>query len=187
MATTIPTKIPLDFILGDTVKFSIAESDYPAPTWVITYYFNSKKYKKSVIASASGSEHLVTLSAAESAKFSPGLYNYQAKAESGDEKYTVDTGRIEVWPDESGELLDALTVHENIIEKLDLSILDRVTDDFIEIWTEAGRKFVANDLDKLKGLRNYYINQIAAEKAKRERAAGRPDKSRTIKAQFKPI
>lgn len=178
------TKIPKDFIAGDTVIFTITDAEYPAPTWTLTYYFNQKNYKTEVVASASGTDHLVTISKTVSAKFAPGIYSYQAKVDNGSEQYTIDTGRIEVIPDASSAKLDALTIAENIVDKIDFSLLERVTDDFVEIWTEEGRKYVANDLSALTKVRDKYVAIIENEISKRERGAGRTSKSRRILVKF---
>ena len=44
MAITIPETEPLEFYLGETVKWKRTDlSDYPAPTWTLNYFILFKR------------------------------------------------------------------------------------------------------------------------------------------------
>lgn len=101
---TIPTTEPSQFIQGDTVKWTKSLSDYlPADGWVLSYAFvlegGSSNQKTATSTDNGDGTHLVTITAATSAGFSVGIYHWQAYVTKSGERYTVESGQVEVNPD----------------------------------------------------------------------------------------
>lgn len=95
----IPEIEPQSFIAGDTVKWTKSLSDYPADeSWVLAYEFRSVRDNtaKTVTCEADGSDHLATITAANSAAYFPGEYQVTGRASKAGEVYTVFRGRVTV-------------------------------------------------------------------------------------------
>ena len=71
IATTEPTQIRA----GDSITWLKTLNDYPATdSWVLHYRLINSAGKFDVTATASGSDHLVSISAATSATYTAGKY-----------------------------------------------------------------------------------------------------------------
>lgn len=104
MAQSVPTTVPMQIVAGDTIQWQISLDDYlPADGWVLKYRLINALGKIDITASASGSDHLVSVSAATSAGYPAGEYDYQAYVEgTGAKRYTVAAGRIKILPNLAG-------------------------------------------------------------------------------------
>src|SRR4051812_4744628 len=90
------TSEPKQFIAGDTVSWTKSLSDYPASSgWTLTYEFRSTK-RHTVVCAPSGSDHLATIAAVDSATFAAGRYYVFAYATKAAERYSVWQGEIAV-------------------------------------------------------------------------------------------
>lgn len=97
MSATIPTQEPSKFTAGDTVKWTKALSEYPPATWTLSYSFvKSGAQFTETSSAASGTDHLVTITAADSVDFTAGIYSWQAYVTDGTDRYQVGTGTCEV-------------------------------------------------------------------------------------------
>jgi hypothetical protein len=92
----IPDIEPTSFIAGDTVKWTRdLSADYPVGTWTLTYYFRGQ-VAKTVVCTTSGSLHLATILAADSASYPPGDYFVYARVSDGTNVYSIWSGTITV-------------------------------------------------------------------------------------------
>lgn len=92
--STIPTTEPASVTAGDTIKWTKALPDYPASAgWVLSYAFTGPG-NISITSTASGDDHAVTVSAADSAAWAAGAYIGQAYVTKSIERYTVATGLL---------------------------------------------------------------------------------------------
>lgn len=93
--------VPDKLIAGDTWRWTRTLSNYPAGTWVVTYYFENQIKQFSAAASASGTDHAVSIDAATTDDFPPGRYRWWARAVSGAIVETIDSeqGWVDVEPD----------------------------------------------------------------------------------------
>ena len=178
---TIPENEPEFFIAGDTVKWRKSLPEYrPADGWTLRYDFVKDGDKQSVTATDGGDgSHLVTISASQSADFTPGIYHWQATVSDGTDRYTVATGRIEVKPDfvavQNG--YDARSHVRKVLDALEATILGKASKDQMS-YTIAGRSLARMSPGELLKWKNHYETlyrqEIAAEKlANGERPAGR--------------
>jgi hypothetical protein len=97
--TDIATKEPLSFIAGDTVKWKRCLSDYKATDGWELYYSMRGDHSFELEATAQGDDHLITITAAESAAYTAATYKWIAYVEKAGERYTVDQGYMTVQPD----------------------------------------------------------------------------------------
>lgn len=99
MATTL-YQLPDEFSAGTTVTYRRQLSDYPASTgWTLTLYLAGVK-AASAVATASGDDHVITLTAAETADLTPGVYKWAERvANAAGEVHDVGSGVVTVAPD----------------------------------------------------------------------------------------
>lgn len=98
MTASIPTSAPASFTAGNTVKFTRSLPDYlPADGWILSFAFVVDGDLQTVTATDNGDgTHLVTIAAADSVKYAPGIYHWQAYVSRDGERYPVGEGRVEV-------------------------------------------------------------------------------------------
>ena len=170
----IPDSLPASLRAGDTWKWTRTLADYPAGTWTLKYRFKNATTGFEIVATASGTDHAITVAAATTAAYAAGTYTVIGWVESGAEKYTVDTGTAKVTPDyRSGSASTALddrsharktiAAIESWIESRDLAVAE---------YEIAGRRMKYIPIAELLRLRNRYKNEIAAEDAAAALARG---------------
>lgn len=168
----IPTVEPTSFAAGDTVQWTVAFADYPATTWTVTYYFRGAS-KQSVQATASGTNHAVTIAATTSAAWTPGEYWWEAYAVSGSERHRVNSGRLTVGKNfsVSDEVFDGRTHVQITLEAIEAVIENRATSDQ-QAYTIAGRSLQRMPIRDLLFLRERYSALYAAEQRQEAIARG---------------
>ena len=98
---------PAAFIAGDTVIWTQSFSEYPATAgWVVTWFFKGPS-TFNIVSTASGADHLATLTAAASAALTPGDYTYTARAVLSGAKYSAASGNTRVCIDPANETASA--------------------------------------------------------------------------------
>lgn len=96
---TILTLEPAFVRAGDSVAWTRALADYPATSWTLKYRLINSAGKIDITATASGTDHLINVSAATSATWAAGVYTWAAYVEGGSsERYTLGTGSITIQP-----------------------------------------------------------------------------------------
>jgi hypothetical protein len=88
-------------VAGDTWRWTRTFADYPAPTWTVTYYFENQEKQFSAAATASGTDHAISIAATSATDYPPGRYRWFARAVSGliSETIAGESGWLEVEPD----------------------------------------------------------------------------------------
>lgn len=170
----IPTNEPIELRAGLTWTWQRTLPDYPATTWTLTYYFKNASAQFSFAATASGSDHLVTRTPAQTQSLVAGDYDWWAIVSDGSNSYQVDTGRIKLLArvDNSSNLdarTDARVIHETLVAAY-------------KTWATGGpfrQSYVIGDRqmtfqtpsEMLKAI-NFWEAQIDAEDAANRLAAG---------------
>lgn len=93
---SIPERVPTELVIGDTWRWTRDYSDNPAPTWAVTFFFDSPSGSFNVAATASGAMHAVTIAAATTGALKSGRYRYAARASNAGVLETVETGWLNV-------------------------------------------------------------------------------------------
>jgi hypothetical protein len=89
-------------VAGDTLSFTTSLADYPASSWTLNFRLipRSGDAAIDIACTADGDDHVAEVSAATTALWPPGTYDWAAYVEGGStEVYTVGTGATEVRPD----------------------------------------------------------------------------------------
>ncbi len=96
--TTVATTEPECVRAGETLRWEISLSDYPASTWTLTYTFTKKDEQFTITATADGDKHSVTVLPAVSGLYEHGKYRYFGQVTDGTNVYTVRQGYLDVQP-----------------------------------------------------------------------------------------
>lgn len=81
MPVETTTGVPSSFTAGDTVRFSLGYSDYPAPDWTLGFTIRSAANGPlTVPATADGTDHAIALTHAQTLALLPGWYVWAAIA-----------------------------------------------------------------------------------------------------------
>lgn len=169
MSATTPTSEPVKFTAGDTVSFTKSLSDYSAADgWALTYAFRgfgltAKDFGPST---ADGSDHLVEITAAQSAGLVPGRYSVGGYAILADERYEIYRGFITVEKNlmtvTEGE--DTRTVARRILDNLNAVIEKKASHDILNSSVE-GTTIGRLTPEQLFLFRDRYAAIVAEEEA----------------------
>lgn len=128
--TTIATNEPLEARAGLTWAWQRQDlsSDYPAPTWTLTYYFKNAAANFSFAASASGVYFAVARTAAQTSALTAGRYDWVAIVSDGTNKYQVDNGSLNVLADYTAVTnIDSRSHARKVLEAIRAVIENRAT------------------------------------------------------------
>lgn len=93
---SIPEKVPARLIAGDTWAWTSSLSDYEAPTWTATIYFENSAKTFNAAASASGSDHAFSIAAATTEAYKAGRYRWSIRVTDGTTVATAESGWLDV-------------------------------------------------------------------------------------------
>lgn len=174
----IPTIEPTTANAGDTWRWTRTLVDYPASAgWALSYTLINASAKITINASASGDDHAVTVSAATSAGYAAGSYDWRARVSRAGEVYTVGEGRITVRNAFGGSTFDARSHARKTLEAIEAVIEGRASSATLE-YTIAGRTMKHIPMADLLALRDKYRAEVLREDAAAAVAAGLPDRRR---------
>jgi hypothetical protein len=178
MAAIIPTTEPSTLTAGDTIKWLKTLADYPASAgWVLSYTFINAAGKFSATGTASGDDHYMVISAASSAAFVAGKYDWRAQVSKSGEVFTVASGRAQVLAAFSAATLDARSSLRQTLEAIEATLSGRATSATAE-YEIAGRKLKFIPLPELLQFRDRLRRDVAAEDTATAVANGLADKRR---------
>lgn len=150
---------------GDTWSWTVTLTDYPASTY--TLKFAAKTFGQLAISwtsTASGLNHVISVSSATTAAFNPGDYDLVVYAIKGAERTTIATGGITITPDFL-TAQDTRSWAKRCYDAINATIEGRATSDELE-YTIGGttiKKMAVTDLLKM---RTYFKNIIRKEEGK---------------------
>lgn len=175
MPHPILTAAPDYFFAGDTVKWQISLQDYPASSgWVLKYRLINASGKIDVTAAASGSDHLITITAAASAAYAAGKYTWQAFVEKSGERYTVGSGAIEIKRNLAAESAgyDTRTSAKKALDAINTALEIYGQKAWVESYEVAGRSMNFKSSEEFLAFRSKLIIEVRAEEAAARVAAG---------------
>lgn len=161
----IPTTEPTELRAGDTWAWTITNADYPAGTWTLKYSLVKRGggVYKTITATASGTDHAVTVAKATTAGYAAADWDWVASVTNGTARYTLDSGTLKVLPDieaaTSGydtrtHAVKTLAALEAWIEARDIGVAE---------YEIAGRRLKTIPIDQLIKLRSVYRIEVNAE------------------------
>lgn len=176
----IPTIEPTTANAGDTWRWTRTLADYPASAgWALSYTLINAAAKITINASASGDDHAVTVSAATTAGYAAGSYDWRARVSKAGEVYTVGEGRITVRNAFGGSTFDARSHARKTLEAIEAVIEGRASSE-VSYYMIGNRQLRYMTPAELLTLRDKYRAEVAREDAAAAVAAGLPDKRRVF-------
>ena len=172
MAITTTAGVPSSFRAGDTTNFTKTYADYPASTWDLVFYFVREGYPTiQKTADKSGDDFTVSLSSAESAKFTPGRWEWFAKASRQSEgEITAGSGVVDILRNPASQ--PSTTFAEEALSMVEKSIRgDLPTAQ--ESVSLTGVDITKMGISERFQLRDKIKSEIARERRRRRLAEGR--------------
>jgi len=160
IATTEPAKITS----GSTASWTKDVSDYkPEDGWVLSYsIFNALKQYTVAATDNGDSTHLVTISAAVSALYTSGEYEYQSYATKGVERYDVGCGDLVISPNAATGAVDGRSHIKKTLDAINTTLEMRATKGN-ESYSIDGFAVTRNSLESLISAKTKYENWYAQE------------------------
>lgn len=165
MSVTIPTNEPQELVAGDTWAWTRSLSDYSAATWTLTYYFKNASANFSFAASASGTDHAVSVAKATTAAYAAGTYAWEAYVDDGTSRYRVDHGSLEVLADMSAAgNIDKRSHWRIVLDNVEPVLQNRATQDQLS-YSINGRSLQRMPISDLLDLYDRAKGAVAKEDA----------------------
>jgi len=180
VTTAIPSVEPARLIAGDTVRWLRSLPDYPAGDgWLLAYTFVNATARFAVGATAQGDDHLVEASAASSANWPSGDYEWRARVTRGAEAFTVGSGRATVVPAFGATPMDTRSQARRALEAVEAAIEGRASSTVAE-YEIAGRRLKHLLPTELLALRDRLRVDVMREDAAERAAAGLAPRGRVM-------
>jgi len=181
---------PAWFNSGDTLQFTKQLADFPASDgWTLTYYLASSgaPITFDAVTDADGVSYDVTVTAATTATFTPGVYKWTAVVRKGAggaaQRFTVDQGDLRICSNPAGT--GALSHARKVLAAIEAVIENRATKDQEE-YSIGGRMLKRSPLGELVKFRRQYAAEVRREERADQVARGQGQKtSRTVKMRFR--
>lgn len=183
MAQSIPTREPAAVTAGDTVTWKKSLSDYPASAgWVLKYRLINAAGKIDITTSADGDDHLVSVLASTSAGWTAGAYTWQSYVTRASERYTLETGAIDVKPDLASLSTgyDTRTPSRKTLDLLDAAMVAHGSKAWTQEYEISGRRMKFVNASDFMSFRSKVVAEVAREEAAGRIAAGLPIKSKVL-------
>ena len=158
-----PTVEPQSIIAGDSVTWQRSLPDYPASAgWVLGYALRGPK-NIDFDATADGDSHLVAVAASVTAPWPAGFYTITSFAKKAGERYTVETGSLEVLPDPAGlNAVQDLRPHcKKVLDAIEAVLEGKATKDQQEYEID-GIRIKRMEFDALLRVRSLYQREWQA-------------------------
>jgi hypothetical protein len=194
--TEYATKEPEKIVAGDLVQWKRAASGFSIPTgavpkssdgWALTYALVKSGTKYAITAAASGDDFLVSLSAAVTAAYAAGVYQWQAYVTLADERYLVGSGTLEILPNFAASTAgyDGRTHARKVLDALKAKIESRATKDQ-EQMVVGGMVVGQMPIHRLLEFYDRFKTEVASEEAA-ERVANGMGSGRNVFVRFKDV
>lgn len=181
----IPTTEPSVITAGDSVAWRIDLADYPAGDgWALAYRLINADANIDIASSADGDVHAVSVSAATTATWTAGEYQWVSFVTGGSsERYTLETGQITIKPDLAAIVgaYDTRTSTEKTLETLRTLLHSYLTTSGHINETEVdGTRVRFNSADDIRKRIALLELEVAKEKQAAALASGLPTKNRVF-------
>lgn len=171
--------VPNTLTAGDTWEWTHDLADYPAGTWVLTYYFVKAGKTFSAAATADGTMHSVSVAAATTTAYPAGRYRWTARATAGSEAFAVEEGWVNVAANPATDTADPRSTSRQLLDAINCFLLGNAST-AQQAMTINGRSISRWPLEELRKWRDQLKGEVRTEE--KGTAAG---KGRDIKVRFR--
>jgi hypothetical protein len=165
-------------IQGETLNYIAEAGDYPAGDgWSLQLLLNPRSggTAQSINSTASGDDHLVQVSAAATTTWATGAYGFHLWAVKGGERYTVESGQVEVRPGLVGASggVDTRSQAQKALDDANAALAAWVPTQ--KRYKIAGREMEFNSPADIIAVISHWTAAVKREQAAAAMAAGRPN------------
>lgn len=175
-------------VVGDTLDFTVSDSDHPATDgWTLKYRLTPQfatPTQSPITLTATTyqtTDYRVLVLPAVTALWAAGIYTWSQWVEKTDDRKTLGEGRIEFFPDPSAvaQGYDFRTTAETAFEDAQTALANfQATGGRVKAYTIGSRSMQFDDASEILVLVKYWENEVAKERAAKAKQAGRPDTRR---------
>lgn len=144
-----PTQMPTAFTAGETLNYTRTASEYPAPDWAIAVRLVGLEEVDADVA-ASGTAHVVTITAENTASLMPGVYRWVERATRAADNFVKDIGRGLITVRENPEI--AASGNQQIALQRQITVLRAHLEGRLptgmQSYVVAGRQVVKIDIER---------------------------------------
>lgn len=172
-APLIPDREPLNFVAGDTVKWTRRVYGYPSDTYTLSYVIVSRTVTYQVngsVVTASGDGFAIAIPAATTAAWVPGTYRWQAYiSDTGGNRFTVGEGEVEILPNLQASTggIDDRELDEKILDSIKDMLQGKVLAGDAQRYMVHGRELQRYTFAELQKLRGQYERRVRAIRIRR--------------------
>lgn len=177
-ATTEPSRVTA----GDSISWLKSLGDYPATAgWALAYTLINSATKITINASASGADHLVSVTAATSSAWAAGTYTWMATATLGAERYTVAQGAIVIAPNlAAATTFDTRTSAKKALEQINTLMETYGAKAYMQGYEINGRRQQFQTPGDFLAFRSKLMAEVAREDNAARIAAGLSSKNQLM-------
>jgi len=173
MTISIPEVEPTELRAGETWAWKRSYVDYSATGWTLNYYLVNATGKISLTATATGTEHLVSVPAITvtgvtgTDSYSTGTYTLYGRVSDGTSVYQVYSGIVTVLPDlAAAATYDTRSTARQLLDALDAYLLGQATANQLDIIeTRIADRGIKRDKASLLKWRSDLQIEVAREDA----------------------
>lgn len=169
--TTTAGAPPATIQAGDTIPWTASFSDHPATSWTLRYFFTKEGSDPiEILATASGTDYAVTLTAEDSGQFVGGRWDWKARASlQGTGSIVVDSGYCDVMTDPSAPRIKSIA--ERAVEMIERSFMNDLPT-MQESYSVTGADITKMGFQAREDLLNQFKARVARERRRRREEAG---------------
>lgn len=174
-------------IAGDGLKFTSSVPDYPASDgYTLTYRLVRRDGTAGpiqIVATALGDDYQVNVAPGTTATWTLGTYSWAAYVSKAGERYTVESGEVEILPDPavSGSPLDLRTRARKALDDLNAARATWVaTGGRVKRYSIAGRDIEYKDAAEIDREIAFWTRQVGEEQTAADLEVGRRPKNRIL-------
>lgn len=155
---------PSKVYAGDSLSWTLVQPDYPASDgWILTVYFAVGTAEPvPVAATASGTDHLLTVPPDTTSGWAAGTCHWTARVAKAGETHTVDQGLFQVLPDPT-VAADRRTHAEKCLAAITAVLEDRMGDPIVEYEIDGTKAKKLPHAELIK-LRAHYLAVVRRQK-----------------------
>lgn len=158
-------QIPQKLTAGDSWSWTDSDADHPAPTWVLSYHFRGPGAGNAftVTGSASGSDHALAQTAAQTKDLVRGEYEWHATATNGTTRETVARGTLYVLPNLANLAADTRSHARKCVDDLEAALEQRAKSPDRLSYSIAGRSISFSSWEEVEAMYQRYKMRVARE------------------------
>ena len=169
------------FVCGDSFELTTSVAAYPASAgWQLSFRFIRRDATTGtpieIACTADGDNHVAEVAAAVTADWTPGEYTWTSWVADGAVEHTVESGLLTLQADPRVATAGFDLRTEAVIALAEAKAALAAWKPTVKQYQIAGRMMIFNSPAEILKVISYWENQVRAERAAGDRAAGRADR-----------